>query len=238
MASPGDELVKPESYDPVPDLAENIVGFTQYLSVSYWLGWAAEHTIHVNPWEWVAEQFAGDWKAVQESGLALQNLADFNTAFAGNITSGAAVMALDWTGEAASNAIDYFTRLATVLDQQVADLRSLGKEFVMMSNGMYEAANAIKGLIETLTDLLIAIGLAAAAAAASSWTVIGPLLAGGAAVATMTKAIGVWGDILDLHNNVWNAVQAFIGVVGGFTSTMVDLETVALPAGSYDHPGV
>ncbi|GAB1691688.1 hypothetical protein [Krasilnikovia sp. M28-CT-15] len=238
VVNPSDELTQPKGHDPVPDLAENIVGFTQYISVSYWLGWAAEHTLGLNPWQWVADQYAGDWKAIQEAGLAIQNLAEFNAAFAGSVKSGVQTVAYDWSGNAATAAAGYFTGLASVLDQQAPDLKALGQEFITMSTGMYEAANSIKGLMETLTDLLIAIGLEAAAAAASSWTLVGPVLAGAAAAATITKAIGVWGQVMEVHNHVWNAVQAFTGLVAGYLGGLHGLDTVPLPAGDYDHPGV
>lgn len=86
--------------------------------------------------------------------------------------------------------------------------------------------------------LLIAIGLEAAAAVASGWTIIGPILAGGAAIATITKAMGVWGQILEMHNHVWNAVQGFVGLVAGFLGGLHGMEKHALPTSGYDHPGV
>jgi hypothetical protein len=102
---------------------------------------------------------------------------------------------------------------------------------------MYETANAIKGCLDLLMDLLIAIGIELAAAAASSWTIIGPILAGAAAAATITKALGVWGNVLQHHDIAWNAVQGLVGVMAGYLSTLGDLDKHALPEGNYDHPG-
>jgi hypothetical protein len=238
MGSPSAELTAPTSSDPIPDLVESIVGFPQYISPSYWLGWAAEQVCGTNPWQWVADQYAGDWAAVQKAGAAVKNLAEFNAAYAGTINSAATTVKYDWQGKAADSAAEYFNGLVKVLQDQVSSLNSLGGQFNTMATGMYESANAIKGLLETLTDLLIAIGIEAAAAAASSWTVIGPVLAGAAAAVTVTKAIGVWGQAIEVHNHVWNAVQGFVGVVAGLLGGLHGLDAHPLPAGSYDHAGV
>jgi len=238
VAAPVDELTEPQPKDPVPDLVENIIGATQYISISYWLGWAAEQVTGTNPWQWIAEQYAGDWKAAQSAGEEIKNLGEFNTVAANNIGAGAETMFIDWQVNAANSANDYFSGLMKTLKDQAPDLESIGRGFETMAAGMYETANAIKGLWETLLDLLIAIGLEAAAAAASSWTVIGPILAGAAAVATITKAIGVWGQILERHNHAWNAIQGLAGLIAGFLGGLDDLEKHALPASGYDHPGV
>lgn len=238
MAAPVDELTEPQPTDPVPDLVENILGGTQYISISYWLGWAAEQVTGTNPWQWIAEQYAGDWKAAQSTGQAIKNLGEFNTVFANNINTGAETMFTDWEGNAAAIAEGYFSGLAKTLKDQAPELESVGREFETMATGMYETANAIKGLWETLLDLLIAIGLEMAAAAASSWTIIGPILASAAAIATISKAIGVWGQILEAHNHAWNAVQGFTGLVAGFLGGLQDMEKHALPTSGYDHPGV
>ncbi|MBE1485487.1 hypothetical protein [Plantactinospora soyae] len=238
MGSPSAELTAPTSSDPIPDLVENIVGFPQYISPSYWLGWAAEQVCGTNPWQWVADQYAGDWGAVQKAGVAVKNLGEFNTAYAGSINSAVTTVKYDWQGNAADSAAEYFNGLVKVLQEQVSSLNSLGGQFNSMAVGMYESANAIKGLLETLTDLLIAIGIEAAAAAASSWTVIGPILAGAAAAVTVTKAIGVWGQMIEVHNHVWTAVQGFTGVVAGLLGGLQGLDAHPLPAGAYDHAGV
>lgn len=238
MATPVGELTEPQPKDPVPDLVENILGATQYISISYWLGWAAEQVTGTNPWLWIAEQYAGDWKAAQSAGQAIKNLGEFNTVAANNIGAGAETVFADWQGNAADTARDYFSGLMKTLKDQAPELESVGRGFESMAAGMYATANVIKGLWETLLDLLIVIGLEAAAAAASSWTIIGPIVAGAAVVATITNAIGVWEQILETHNHAWNAVQGLVGLVAGFLGGLDDLEKHVLPASGYDHPGV
>ncbi|MGH3798896.1 MAG: hypothetical protein ACRDTD_01965 [Pseudonocardiaceae bacterium] len=149
MAAPVAELAEPQPKDPVPDLVENILGATQYISISYWLGWAAEQVTGTNPWQWIAEQYAGDWKAAQSAGQAIKNLGEFNTVFANNIDAGAEMVFTDWQGNAADSAKGYFSGLMKTLKDQAPELESVGREFETMAAGMYETANAIKGLWET-----------------------------------------------------------------------------------------
>ncbi|MET4612345.1 uncharacterized protein YukE [Rhodococcus sp. PvR044] len=236
--NPIEHLKDPASMDPVPDLVENILGASQYISVSYWLGQAAALATGTNPWEWVAEQFAGDWEAVNKAGQALSNLDEFNRSYAAAVRIGMEGVDHSWDGHAADAAAEYFSRFSGSVNGQAHVIGEIGDQLKMMSTGMYETAQAIKGLWEFLLDLLIAAALEMAAAAATGVTVIGPVLAGAAAVATIAKAMGVWGEVLTLHSNTWNAAQGTIGVIAGSLGGLQDLEANVLPTRSYDHPGV
>lgn len=237
--SPSAQLKDPTASDPVPDLLENVIGVSQYISVSYWISEAIELvTGGFNPGEWVAERFAGDFEAVQKAGIACENLGAFNSDFANVITSGLTTAAQGWEGNAADAANEYFTRVANAIADQEGTLNAMGREFQQTAVGMYETANAVKGLMETLFDYLIAIGIELAAAAASSWTVIGPILSGAAAAVTISKAMGTWGKIIDAHTAAWNAAQGLVGVMAGYLSTLNDSNLQALPESNYNHPGV
>src|SRR5690606_32921576 len=161
----------------------------------------AQKVTGTNPWQWVADQYAGDWAAVQKAGGAIRKLAEFNESFAGVLSGGVTSVGYDWQGNAAAAATRYFNELVRILRERIPDRGARGRQCEQMAIGMYEWANALKGLIETLTALPIAIGLEAAAAAASSWTVIGPILSGAAAAATITKASGVWGQVIEVHSH-------------------------------------
>lgn len=236
--SPATRLEKPVSSDPIPDLVENVIGASQYISVSYWVGEAIELVCGVNPGEWVAEKFAGDFEVIQKAGLAVENLALFNGDFSAAIKNDLNNLANGWAGNAYDTANEYFVNVANTVAGQVETLESLGRDIKEVAVGMYETAKGIKGLLDQLMDLLIAIGIELAAAAASSWTVIGPILSGAAAVATVTKAIGVWGQALNYHTTAWNSAQAFAGVVAGYLGALGDADLKALPGSNYDHPGV
>lgn len=234
---PVDELVAPVATDPVPDLVEQILGGAQYISPSYWLGWVAEQVTGTNPWQWIADQYGGDWASVQRGGVALKHLGEFGVGYGTAVTGGMEGLAHSWTGVAADAAGTYFTGFGTAVKGQKVDLDAMGAQLITTATGMYETANAIKGLWETLLDLLIAMAAEAAAAAASSWSIVGPIIAAAAFALTLTKALKVWGQVLTAHTAAWNAVQGLTGLLAGYLSGLHDLDAHALPAGSYDHPG-
>ncbi|OLT43742.1 hypothetical protein BJF85_21150 [Saccharomonospora sp. CUA-673] len=236
--APSAQLTEPTASDPIPDLVENVIGASQYISVSYWVGEALGLITGVNPGEWAAEKFAGDFETVQKAGVAVGNLAKFNEDFAAEIRTGLTAVGEGWAGNAHDAAGEYFTKVADTIAGQIDVLDGLSKDIETVAVGMYEAAKAVKGFLEQLLDLAIAIGLELAAAAASSWTVIGPILAGAAAAATITKAIGVWGQALTAHTTAWNSCQAFVGIVAGYLGALDDAELQALPESNYNHPGV
>lgn len=234
---PVDELVAPVATDPVPDLVEQILGGAQYISPSYWLGWVAEKVTGTNPWQWIADQYGGDWASVQRGGVALKHLGEFGVGYGTAVTGGMEGLAHSWTGVAADGAGTYFTGFGTAVTGQKTDLDAMGAQLITTATGMYETANAIKGLWETLLDLLIAMAAEAAAAAATSWTLVGPAIAAAAFALTLTKALKVRGQVLTAHTAAWNAVQGLTGLLAGYLSGLHDLDAHALPAGSYDHPG-
>jgi hypothetical protein len=88
--APAAALTTPMAEAPIPDLVNNILGGKQYISPSYWLGWAMEKVCGVNPFDWAAQQFAGDWNAAAEASSALNNLAEFNTRYGDTIKRAAA----------------------------------------------------------------------------------------------------------------------------------------------------
>src|SRR5690242_19165194 len=172
--APSAALVMPRVDPPIPDLVNNVLGGKQYISPSYWLGWAMEHVCGVNPWDWIADQVAGDWNAAAEAGRALNQLAEFNTRYADTISQATgAVITAEWDGNAADQAQAYFTTLAGKLKEQIDVLKGMAGQFHSLAAGMEEMAQALQSLCQDLLDWLIAIGISAAAAAASSWTVVG-----------------------------------------------------------------
>ncbi|SDP94513.1 hypothetical protein SAMN04487905_11629 [Actinopolyspora xinjiangensis] len=238
VREPSSALSEPTPSDPIPDLAENVIGASQYISVSYWTGRAFDLALGFNPGEWVSEQFSGDWEVVQQAGIALGNLKKFNAEFAQEINDAMQDVSHDWEGVAADQARTYFEDLAKTVKEQQETLDGLSQQFDQMATGMYETAKAIKGFLDMLLDYAIAMGLELAAAALNGWNVVGSVAAGAAFAATLTKAMGVAGQALQAHTVAWNSVQATVGVVAGYASALKDIEKHVLPENDYDHPGV
>jgi uncharacterized protein YukE len=232
-------LTEPEPETTIPNLVNSILTPIQYISVTYWVDWVLDKVTGVNPAEWVGEQYAGDWEAAGKAGTAMEKLGQFNEQYAQAIEAEMKnVFTHEWQGNAADAAREYFEGVAKTLKEQVQALESIGKQFNTIATGMKETGEAIKGLLETLMDLVIAAAVEAAAAAASSWTVIGPILSGAAFLVTIDEAIGVWGKVLKVHSAAGMAVEAFVGVCAGYLGGLQGLEQHQLAGTAYDHPGV
>lgn len=237
MTSPAAELTEPQPQELIPDLVNQFLSFPDLISPSHWMLWAIEQVCGVNPAEWLAEQFTGDWESVSKAGSALTNLGEFDNAFVKALSDGSGTMFDSWEGNAAQACYRYFETLRAALGDQVAVLDSVAKEFHTLAQGINSTAAAIVSLLEALVDWLLAAALEAAAAAASSWTIIGGILGGAAAAFSITKAIGVWGQIIEAHAKAWNAVQGFVGLCAGYLGALQDMALHPLPSGAYDHPG-
>jgi len=110
-------------------------------------------------------------------------------------------------------------------------------QFHSLTAGMEEMAQALQSLFQDLLDWLIAIGISAAAAAASSWTVVGGVAGGIATAASIWEAVKVWYLVLDAHDAAWAAVQAFTGMCAGYLGAIHGMGHLTLPGAAYDHPG-
>jgi hypothetical protein len=217
----------------------NLAGFPQYVSPSYWLGEAMGMICGCNPFEWWGRQIAGDWKAVVAASVALDNLGKFNADYANAIRSFAdPLFREDWLGKAATGADQYFDSLTAILHNQVEPLHKTSKGFSDVAMGVLQAADAIKSLLETLGDYLIAIGIEIAAGVVVGWTVVGTLVVGAAIAAQVWQAYRTWKLVLDIWDGAWLGIQATLGLIMGYLSPLRAVEMQQLPRASYDHPGV
>lgn len=95
---------------------------------------------------------------------------------------------------------------------------------------MEEMAQALRSILQDLLDWLIAIGVSAAAAAASSWTIVGGVAGAAATAASIWEAVKVWYLALDAHDAAWAAaVQAFTGLCAGYLGAIHGMDKVSLP---------
>lgn len=239
MIRPADVLTPPVAEAPIPDLVNNILGAKQYISTSYWIGELMDLIWGFNPFEYVAEQVAGDWNAAAEASDALNKLAEFNTRYSEIVAGSAgALIPADWDGNAAARAEIYFASLSQALAAQVGALANVGDQFRTLAAGMQEMAQALQSLCQDLLDALIVLGVSAAATAAVSWTGVGSVIGGSATAAQVFHVVKLWYLILDAHDAAWAAVQAFTGICAGYLGALQGLEMQSLPVGAYDHPGV
>lgn len=238
METPANELTPPAPYDPIPDLVENILGAWQYVSPAHWVGWVIDQIFGTDPWQWVAEQFAGDYEAVQRAGIALKQLASFNELYKANVRSTAEeVLTYDWRGNAADAARAYFDGWMKALGEQEEILREVGDQFETAAVGVYQATQGFKSYFSGAVDIAIIAGIEAAATAATSWTGVGAVAGTAATAVTIAKGASLWARALVYHNDAWTAVQSISGISAGYFAALKGLERLPLPGNSYDHPG-
>lgn len=232
------ELKDPVASDPVPDLVENILGAAQYMSATYWFNEAAKLVCGTDPMAWIAAQFAGDWAAIQRAGIAISTLGEFNEDYSTLIDRDVVGLPAYWTGDAADEASRYFGDYSASIRSQSHDLAQIGDQVQQIAFGMYETANAVKGLWQALFDRLIAIAVTAAAATFTGWTGVGGAIGGSAVVAQVLSASAVWRQAVDTAGKAWDGAQGSIGLITGHMAGLENIGIHQLPAKSYDHPGV
>jgi hypothetical protein len=183
-------------------------------------------------------QWSGDFEAAQRAGVALQSLASFHAAYGAAVASATdEVVGYDWRGNAADAAGSYLHTLARSVRDNEAALADIGKQFETMATGVYMSAQGFKGLFEIALDLALVAAIKAAASAVNIWNPAGWGLAGVVA-ALIAKIAHVWYQAVQVHDKAWQSTQAFAGVVAGYLGGLDGLDELALPATSYDHPGV
>jgi hypothetical protein len=229
---PATVLVPPAATAPIPGIADHLVSVPAYLtSPSAVLGQLAEHAIGTNPWEHAARHFAGNWEAVAAGASALEHLAEFNDAFASAVGERiAATVPGHWEGRAAQSAAEYFTGLTETLHAQAREIRGLAREFDQLAAGVQLDVDAVSGLLELITDLLLTAAVSAAA------IYVMPLSAV-LTVAVFAQAFQHWRTVLGIVDTTWSVAQAFIAYVTEATAVLDATGDHPLPPAAYNHPG-
>lgn len=244
MPDPTSALTPPQAQEPIPDLVTKILGASSYVSPSYWAGWAAQQAFGMDPWSWVAQQYAGDWEAAGEAGGAIRSLSTFNQLHADEILQSLHWVTRDhpgdlyvpWSGQAADAARAYHERLAGAIAAQSGALDELAGNFQTMADGVKLATDGLTGAFRMATDYALAAAVTAAAAVASGPTVIGPIVGSGATAALIAKAAYSFSQVMSYHDAVVAMLHLFASHVAltlAGVDTCVDLP---LPSSSYDHP--
>lgn len=245
---PRSVLVEPKASDPVADVLENALSGS-YLSPTYWftapvmaaLGVAG---IQKNPIDFITEQVSGDWAAVQEAGLAVEALSEFNAQMSDALSSAMNTAGEAWDGAAANSASDYFGELAHAIESQKYAIKSLGDQLDTVAFGMYEVSESVKGLLGVATDKMIEflIGLAAARASLLlAATGIGAVASGTVWAAALAIGWRLFQTIQKIYEVLGYALQgaeATFGVIAGYMGAVKDVKFPALPGGAYDHSEV
>ncbi|BDU08095.1 WXG100 family type VII secretion target [Nocardia cyriacigeorgica] len=240
-AYPIEKLSEPEAADPVHDYVELVISGNG-VSLSYHLNNLIAMVTNFNCIGTITNNLSGDWVALQKSADAIRNLAEYNGAYRDAIDSALGHVESSWQGNAADNARSYFESLKTALDGQIEAMSTVADEISAYALTSYGMANGIADLVQTLGDLAIQWFVTWVAAKAAASSVVGAgaaaaLEAVAAAIAAMmaVKVVKIIGDL----GHMVNASEAAVGLISAGISAAVEASQIpALPATSYDHPGV
>lgn len=237
MLDPSGTLAAPEADPMIPPAVDTFLHLGDLISLGHWALVAIDKMGGPNIAQEIGEWFAGDWSEVSRSSDALANLGEFCDVASSGVEQELATLMESWHGGAAAAAASYFSDLAARLAEQAAAFRDIADQYRGTAFGVKELALAVGGLVESLVDYAIAAGISLAAAAASSWTVVGGIAGGAAAGYSIFKGAQTIKQILEIRAKVWLACEALMGLIAGSLSTIDGFGAVGLP-GSYDHPQV
>ena len=234
MDDPARTLAPPVADPLIPPAVDVFLHIGDLISLGHWAIVAIDKMGGPNLAEEIGEWFAGDWSEVARSSDALDKLGDFCEASTEGLRAEMEALEADWIGRAAGAAQQYFGDLSAQLSIQAANFRDIAQQYRGTAFGVKEMALAVGGLVESLVDYAIAAGISLAAAAASSWTVVGGLAGGAAAGYSIVKGAQVIREILEIRAKVWLACEALMGLIAGSLSSIDGFAAVDLP-GPYDH---
>ncbi|MFC6011017.1 hypothetical protein [Nocardia lasii] len=233
-------LVTPEKSDPIPDLVELVINGNG-VSLSYRINYLIMTLTSFDLLALITNDLAGDWSELQKSGQAVANLAQYNKDLASTIEVATAVMRNGWEGNAADNAGEYFSTLATTLSAQVETLNGISDEIAKCASASYNLAALAAGAVQEAIDISVVIlALIAASIASKSSVVAAPASLGvDAVIAAQVVRLGLAiYKIVGFLSKIFTTVQAAAGFVEALQADIDFTKLIELPESGYKHAGV
>ena len=239
--APIEVLTDPEPDDPVPDMVE-LATNANFVSPAYWLNSIVKTITGFDALTEITDYVAGDWAALQQAGIAIENLAGYNTAYSAGIEAAVKEFEASWRGNAADNARTYFTSLTDRLDQQVDPLQEIADSIKAFALSSYGLAQTISGLVQTLFDLAAMYAIKQATVAALGATVAGAPAAVAMQAAAALDAARMIKTVIDIWGKLGLMFAGSEGAVGlmsaGINAVAGTADLPGVRSISYDHPGV
>lgn len=134
-----------------------------------------------DPYEAVLKPLTGDWNGLRGCADVFGNVAGAVEDMAANLRSAAGSVHSAWEGNAADGMIAYLLRVAAAVQEAKEPLLHLAEAYEHAADGAHELFGALGEILDNLMDTVVAFIAEASAAVATSETIIGGLLFGGAA---------------------------------------------------------
>ncbi|MFI2233111.1 hypothetical protein [Nocardia testacea] len=237
--APVEKLAEPALEDPMNDKFEFLVTSNE-ISPTYWACTWLKNVVGVDPVEWFSQKVAGDWEALQRAGVAVENLAAYNTSFAIEVENAAKAVDPTWDGNAAMNAQTYFGELAAAVTAQVDALNAVADEIKNYANAAYYGAKTIGDSVQTLLDIGAIAIIEWAAVKVSAATGVGVVATAAlvaAATLTTLRAIAEFNMMVSKLSALYIGLEGTAGLVYAGLGAIQSGDLPTLPQKSYDHPG-
>lgn len=159
---PASDLILPS----VPDFVNPLQPLLDAQSILSPTNWALKILTGIlgyNPLDKAIEFFTGDWEQYGLVSEGWNSLANFTEDLTGNVRHGLGVLNEFWGGNAEDAAWSYFTGLDQALGPVAGIFGKLRYYYNMAAYVTFEASQFIAGEIIAMVDLVVAIGVTAAA---------------------------------------------------------------------------
>ncbi|MET8263104.1 hypothetical protein ABZU92_03820 [Micromonospora arida] len=220
-----------------PDKPANSLAWMDYISPASWLNEVFNHVFGFDPIGRLQSQVSGDWEALAKMAPVIDNIGGALKDLAYNLQSGTTTLRPLWHGVAGDGAFRYFTTTANATADLDSPLSAISKAYREMSDAVWSAGEALGGVVKSLIDAAIIIGVSAAAGTVTSASGVGALVGYGVAAMEVGNMFRLWAEATKLCQQIAAAVLAFRAVL---SRELSGLDSVALPAlpdgGRYDHP--
>ncbi|MGW1453131.1 WXG100 family type VII secretion target, partial [Micromonospora sp. NPDC002411] len=159
-----------------PDKPANSLGWMDYISPTNWVNEVFNHVFGFDPIGRLQSQVSGDWEALAKMAPVVDNIGGSLHDLAYNIQSGTTTLHPLWQGIAGDGAFRYFTTTANATADLHTPLSAISKAYREMADAVWSAGEAIGGVVKSLIDGAIIIGVAAAAGTVTSASGVGAIV--------------------------------------------------------------
>lgn len=236
-ALPSETLDAPYPELLIPSGVQDMLHWTDYLSVSHDVLLAIQFLTGFNPVTSFTEWFGGDWRSFGVVASSVTQMQEYTGALAAELHGSADALDAAWSGQAAGAAVTFFDESAlTVLDLNgpLADIEQSMQE---MAQAVQTGTALISGFIETAIDQVIVMLIEAAAGAVLIETVVGAAAAWSLAVVQAKAVIDTIKQLIKAWRAMMTAIDVVTGIIIG-AAGILDSKAAPLALTPYQHPGV
>ncbi|MFI5657888.1 hypothetical protein [Streptomyces sp. NPDC051684] len=217
----------------------DLTSYGDVLSPSAIVSKGLELAFDFNPVDEAKKALGGNWEEYAECAKAWGSLSQFCKDLAENIRAGNKGLDSAWSGNAADSAYVYLESLAKDVESFAATFDDLKENYEVVTEGVWQAAEASGDLLSGILDLAMIVGITAAAGASTSFTLVGPVVAGGAIAGEVAAMMTMYARITTVISEVQTMTSAAVAAVEQVSRLgQSSFAKYPLPEKGYDNPAI